>query len=79
MAYEPFLCHSNAVKDVIPEGKERLCVGWVEAVEGAEYPPDWKRRVALAQLDEIKRSEDGEEYDEQAVNQRIIQALMEAV
>lgn len=78
IAHEPFLCHSNAVEDIIPAGKERVCIGWAEAVQGKEYPPDWRRRIALAQLAEIRRAEDGEEYNEQDVNQRIIQAVMGA-
>lgn len=79
MAYEPFLCHSNAIDDVIPQGKERLCVGWAEAVQGQEYPPEWKRRVALASLHEIAEHENGKDYDEHAVTQRILQSVMEAV
>lgn len=79
MAYEPFLCHANAINDVIPEGKEHLCVGWVESVQGKPYPPEWKRRVALASLAEIQAAEDGKEYNEDEVNRKICQALMEAV
>ncbi len=79
MAYEPFLCHANAVDDKIPAEKAMLCAGWAEAVRGAEYPPEWKRRVAHACLKEIEQAEDGEDYDESKVTQAILQAVMEAV
>lgn len=32
-AEAPFHCHCNAVEDVIPCGQERICLGFVEALE----------------------------------------------
>jgi hypothetical protein len=67
IAYQPFFCHSNAVEDKIPEGKERLCAGWAESVAGKPYPPEWKRRIALESLKQVIAAEDGKELNAGAI------------
>jgi len=59
----PFLCHFNAEGNEVPDGKEVLCQGWVEAcnelesIGHYEKQPDWLRDHKLAITDIISEIE----------------------
>jgi hypothetical protein len=73
---DPFYCHANLVDGVLPEGQERLCSGWAEAVSALlakghyEQQSPFQRDVlgALLQIvitleDRIEAGDDLESFD----------------
>lgn len=51
-AREPFFCHANAPErgGSIPEGQERLCRGFVDALVTKATCPPWQRAIAAEAL-----------------------------
>lgn len=74
----PFLCHFNMVDNEVPEGKEVLCQGWIEAcnqldAEGHyQNQTDFQRRVANEFVDIICEIE-------RRINSKEIQSEDEAI